>query len=150
MSDDRWISQVLAAYPRYVLKCLTFGLLYYILWLIDFIIHPIDRSKSSYWLKEGHMTWFVFDNVHAWKLIHECYFLLFPCLSKKLSQLPNLELDSLLSRFNGSVRTKKSVNGVCKTNVDCSFIQGMVENYWTLGKIQPWPTIHLHPMGLWV
>ena len=34
-------------------------------------------------------------------------FILFPWLSKKLSQLPNLELDSLLSRFYGLVRTKK-------------------------------------------
>ena len=22
------------------------------------------------WLKEGHMTWIIFDNVHVWKLIH--------------------------------------------------------------------------------
>ena len=34
-------------------------------------------------------------------------------------------------------------NGVYKTNIGCSFIRGMVENYCTLGKIQPWPTIHL-------
>ena len=38
--------------------------------------------------------------------------LLFPWLSKKLLQLPNLELDSLLSRFYGSIRTKKSKKGV--------------------------------------
>ena len=74
-------------------------------------------------------------------------FYYFPDL-KKLSQLPNLELDSLLSRFYGSVRTKKSMNGVYKTNIDYSFIQGNVENYRTLGKIQPWPTIHLGPMDL--
>ena len=69
----------------------------------------------------------------------------------KLSQLPNLELDSLLSRFYGSVRTKKSMNGMYKTNIDCSFIRWMVENYCTLGKIQPlptMPTIHLGPTGL--
>ena len=30
---------------------------------------------------------------------------------------------------------------VYKTNIDCSFIRGMVENYFTLCKIQPWPTI---------
>ena len=61
----------------------------------------------------------------------------------KLSQLPNSKLDGLFSRFYGSVRTKKSMNGVYKTNIDCSFIRGMVENYCTLGKTQPWPTIHL-------
>ena len=74
------------------------------------VIHPIHRFQSSDWLKEGHMTWIIFDNVHVWKLIHVCYFLPFPWLSKKSSQLPNLELDSLLSIFYGSVRTKKSMN----------------------------------------
>ena len=59
-----------------------------------------------------------------------------------------MELDSLLYRFYGSVWTKKSMNGVYKTNIDCSFIRGMVENYCTLSKIQPWPTIQLGPMGL--
>ena len=38
---------------------------------------------------------------------------------------------------------EKSMNGVYKTNIDCSFIRGMVENYCTLGKTQHWPTIHL-------
>ena len=75
-------------------------------------------------------------------------FYYFPWLSKKLSQLPNLELDSLFSRFYDSVRTKKSMNGVYKTNIDCSFIRGMVENYCILGKIQPLPTIPLSPTGL--
>ena len=37
------------------------------------------------------------------------------------------------------------MNGVYKTNIDCSFIRGMVENYCTLCKIQPLPTIHLGP-----
>ena len=37
------------------------------------------------------------------------------------------------------------MNGVYKTNIDCSYIRGMVENYCTLSKIQPWPTIHLSP-----
>ena len=37
-------------------------------------IHPIHRLKSSDWLREGHMTWIIFDNVHVWKLIHVCYF----------------------------------------------------------------------------
>ena len=41
------------------------------------IIHRIHRFKSSDWLKEGHMTWIIFDNVHVWKLIHVCYFLLY-------------------------------------------------------------------------
>ena len=85
------------------------------------------------------MTWIIFDNVHVWKLIHVCYFfLLFSWLSKKLSQLPNLELNSLLSRFYSSVWTKISINGVYKTNIDCSFIRGIVENYCTLGKTQPY------------
>ena len=44
-------------------------------------------------------------------------------------------------------RLKKSMNCVYKTNIDCSFIREMVENYCTLGKIQPWPTIHLGPTG---
>ena len=35
-------------------------------------IHPIHRFKSSHWLKEGHMTWIIFDNVHVWKLIDVC------------------------------------------------------------------------------
>ena len=76
------------------------------------IIHPVHRFKLSDWLKEGHLTWTIFDDVHVWKLIHVCYFLLFPQLSKKLSQLANLELDSLLSRFYGSVRTKISMNEI--------------------------------------
>ena len=74
------------------------------------VIHFIHRIKSSDWLKEGHMTWIIFDNVHVWKLIHVRYFLLFPWLLKKLAQLPNLELvrvDSLLSKFYGSIRAKK-------------------------------------------
>ena len=50
--------------------------------------------------------------------------------------------------FYGSVRTTKSMNGVYKTNIDCSFIQGMVENYCTFRKIQPWPTIQRGPTGL--
>ena len=37
-----------------------------------FFIHPIHRFKSSDWLKEGHMTWIIFNNVHVWKLIHVC------------------------------------------------------------------------------
>ena len=44
---------------------------------INIIIHPIYGFKSSDWLKEGHVTWIIFDNVHVWKLIHVCYFLLF-------------------------------------------------------------------------
>ena len=77
------------------------------LWYIC-IIHSIHRFKSSDWIKEGHMTWIIFDNVHVWKLVHVCYVLLFPWLSK-LSQLPNLELNSLLSRFYGSV-LRRGVN----------------------------------------
>ena len=43
-------------------------------------------------------------------------------ISPKLSHLPNLEVDSLLSRFYGSVRTKKCINGLYKTNIGCFFI----------------------------
>ena len=35
-------------------------------------IYPIHRFMSSDWLKEGHMTWISFDNVHVRKLIHVC------------------------------------------------------------------------------
>ena len=64
-----------------------------------------------------------------------CYFLLFPWLLKKPSHLPNLELDSPLSRFYGSVWTKKSMNGVYKANIDCSFIRGMAENNCNLSLL---------------
>ena len=37
---------------------------------------------------------------------------------------------------------KKSVNGVFKTNIDCSFGGGNGRKLLYLGKIQPWPTIH--------
>ena len=30
------------------------------------------RFKLSDWLKEGHMTWIIFDNVHVLELIHVC------------------------------------------------------------------------------
>ena len=56
---------------------------------------------------------------------------------KESEQLQNLELDSLLSRFYGSVQTENSMNGVYKTNSDCSFIRGVVENYCPRGEIQP-------------
>ena len=36
---------------------------------------------------------------------------------------------------------KKTINGMHKSNFDCSFIWGMVENYGTLCNILPWPTI---------
>ena len=49
----------------------------YICFIIVFI-HPIHRFKSSDWLKEGHTTWIIFDNVHIWKLIHVYYFYYFP------------------------------------------------------------------------
>ena len=54
----------------------------------------------------------------------------------------------LIWNFYGSVPTTKSMNGVYKTNIDCSFIRRMVENNCTLGKIKPQPTIHLGPTGL--
>ena len=51
-----------------------------------------------------------------------------------------LNSDSL---FTGLIGTKKLMNGVYKTNIACSFIQGMAEKYCTLCKTQPGPTIHL-------
>ena len=39
---------------------------------ISNVIHTIHRFKSSDWLKEGHLKWIIFDNVHIWKLIHVC------------------------------------------------------------------------------
>ena len=33
--------------------------------MINDIVNPIHRFKSSDWLKEGHMTWTIFDNVHV-------------------------------------------------------------------------------------
>ena len=34
-----------------------------------YIIHPIHRFKLSDWLKEGHMTWIIFDNVHVFNCL---------------------------------------------------------------------------------
>ena len=44
------------------------GFIVRILREIGGFIHPIHRFKSSDWLKEGHMAWIIFDNVHVWKL----------------------------------------------------------------------------------
>ena len=67
---------------------------------------------------------------------------------EEAKQLPNFGLDSLLSRFYGSVGTKKIYKWGIKTNIGCSFIRRMVETYCTLGKIQLSPTIHLGPTDL--
>ena len=32
------------------------------------------------------MTWIIFDNVHVWKLIHVCYFLLYNTISRTLEE----------------------------------------------------------------
>ena len=89
------------------------------------------------WLKEGHMTWIILDNVHVWKRIHVCFLLLLPWLSKKLSQLPiwNSTAYFHILRFGTDL---KNMDRVHKTNIDFSFIRGMVKKYLTLGKIQPW------------
>ena len=76
----------------------------------------------SDFLKEGYMTWIFFIQCPCLELIHVCYFLIFPRLSKKLLQLLNLKRNSLLSSFYSSVQAKKSMNGVYKTNIDHSFI----------------------------
>ena len=64
----------------------------------------MNRFKSSDWLKEGNMTWIIFDNIHVWKVIH----------------VAESEIDSLLSRFYGSVRTKKI------------YEWGVLNKYWLL------------------
>ena len=35
------------------------------LYAVYHIIHPIHSFKLSDWLKEGRMTWIIFDNVHV-------------------------------------------------------------------------------------
>ena len=88
------------------------------------------------------MTWIIFRQCLCLQT-SPCV-LFFTNLSLTLEeaeQLPNLKLDNLLSKFDGSVRTKKSINGVYKTNIDCPFIRGALENYCPLGESQPWPTI---------
>ena len=81
-------------------------------------------------------------------------FYYFPDSKKKLSQLPNLELDcpdfTVRYGHDGLIKSMNGVYGVYKTNIDCTFIRGMVENYCTLGKVQPLPIIHLGPAGLGV
>ena len=37
------------------------------------------------------------------------------------------------------------MNGVYKTNIGCSLVHEMVENYCPMGRIQPCPTIHRGP-----
>ena len=71
------------------------------------------------------MTSIIFGNVHVWKLIHVCYFFTISLTLEEAVTAAEfkLELGSLLSRFCDSVRTKKSMNGVCETNIDCSFIR---------------------------
>ena len=108
------------------------------------IIHLIRRFKSSDWLKEGHMTWIIFDNVHVWKLIHVCYlFFYFPDSQRRCHSCRIWNSIAYFPDFTIWYRLKKSMYGVYKTNIDCSLIRGMVESsvehYCTLGKNQPWP-----------
>ena len=98
-----------------------------ILKLFDIIL-SIHRSKSSNWLRLE----FMFGNKSM------CFIFLIQ-LSKKLSQLLNLEINTVLSRFYRSAWTKKQMNW-CVKNSDCSFVQGMVEIIVSLVKIQPWST----------
>ena len=51
-------------------------------------------------------------------------------ISLTLLQLPNLELLRFATAY-------KIYEWGVKTNIACSFIRGMVENYCTLSKIQP-------------
>ena len=102
-------------------------------------IHPIHRFKSSDWLKEGLMTWSIFDNLHVWKLIHVCQFSQSLEEAVTAAEFGTRQPSFQILRFGTD---EKSMNGVYKTDIDCSFIRGMVENYCTLGKIQHLPTIH--------
>ena len=80
---------------------------------------PIHRFKSSDWLREGHMTWIIFNNVHGWKLIHVCYFLLFPWLLKELSYGHSCRIwmsVAFFADFMVRYGLKKSMNGVYKKN----------------------------------
>ena len=72
------------------------------------MIHPIYRFKSSGWLKEGHTTWIIFRQCSCFETNSCVLFLTNPSLTlEEAEQLPNLELDSLLSRFYSPVQTKK-------------------------------------------
>ena len=70
-------------------------------------------------------------------------FYYFPDSQKSCRSCQIWNLITYFPDFTVRYRLKKSMNGVYKTNIDCSFIRGMVENYCTLGKIQPRPTIHI-------
>ena len=100
------------------------------------IIHHIHRFKSSDWLKEGHMTWIIFDNVHVWKLIHCVSFYYFPD-SRRSCHSCQIWNSLAYSDFTGSVRAKKSMMG-CIKQILAALLFRMVENYCTLGKTQPW------------
>ena len=93
------------------------------------------------------MTWIIFDNVHVWK--STCViFHYFPDSRRNCHSCRIWNSIAYFPDFTVRYGLKKSMNGVYKTNVDCSVIQGMVENYCTLSKIQTWPTIHLGRTGL--
>ena len=110
-------------------------------------IYPIHGFKSSDWLKEGHMTWIIFDIVHVWKLSMCVSFYYFPDSLRSCHSCQIWNAIALFPDFTFWYALKKSMNVVYKTSIDCSIIRGKVENYFNLGKTQPWPTIHLGHMG---
>ena len=95
------------------------------------------------------MTWIIFDNVHVWKLIHVCYLCVYYFSDSRRSCHSCRIWNSIAYFPDFTVGTDEKIyEWVYKTNIDCSFIRGMVEYYCTLGKIQTFPTIHLGPTGL--
>ena len=76
-------------------------------------------------LKEGHMTWIIFQQCSCLET-NPCYFLTNPSLTLKETEqlLLNLEHDSLLSTFYDYVRTKKSMNGVYRKQILTALLFG--------------------------
>ena len=116
--------------------------------VLVFIIHPIHRFKSFDWLKESHMTWIIFRQCSCLQT-NPCVLVFTISLTLRRSCHSCRIWNSIAYFPDFTIRygLKKSMNGVYKTNIDCSSIRGMVENYCTLGKIQPLPTIHLGHYG---
>ena len=88
---------------------------------LDSINHPIHIFKLFDWVNEGQNDMDYFRQCSCLEINPCVLFFIISLTLSKLSQLPNLELD------NGSVRTKKSANGMHKTDNNCSFIREMVE-----------------------
>ena len=84
------------------------------------IIHPIHRFKSSDWLRGGHMTWIIFNNVNVWKLIHVCYSkYYFPNSQRSCHSCRLWNSIAYFPDFTVSTDWKNLMNWVYKTNTDC-------------------------------